>query len=374
MLHVLRTKWLVVLSMMGVLAAVAAGAGARTNDPVALVVHEWGTFSSFSGSNGTNLKFYPYDNDLPDFVHKYELKGGPEGSTISLETPVLYFYADHEVSVNVHVEFPKGRFTEFYPKADWTSKKLSWENVRILPGARQELPMKPGNSRYYAARETDADPLQIAFKENDKERKEREKFLFYRGVGDFSSPLRVRALGAGRFTVVNAGKASVANVLLVRVGGGKIFFKEIGPLTGASAVTVRETDVESSVEKLGATLTASLTRAGLFEKEARAMVKTWSFAWFGEEGTRVLYILPSSTTDELLPLRIQPKPSALVRALVGRHDILTPEREQVVDRYVRQTKSPADAERQAAVKALRVLGRFEWPTRSEAELRLARRK
>ena len=56
-----------------------------------LIVHEWGTFSTFSGSNGKNLKFLPYDNDLPDFVHAYEgrnSKKGPQGGTISLETPV----------------------------------------------------------------------------------------------------------------------------------------------------------------------------------------------------------------------------------------------------------------------------------------------
>src|SRR5260370_32690896 len=59
-----------------------------------LVVHEWGTFSTFSGSDGKNLKFNPYDNDLPEFVHAYlprNAKAGPAGGTISLETPVIYF-------------------------------------------------------------------------------------------------------------------------------------------------------------------------------------------------------------------------------------------------------------------------------------------
>jgi len=47
-----------------------------------LTVHEWGTFSTFSGSDGVNLKFQPYDNDLPDFVHGYlprNSKAGPLG-------------------------------------------------------------------------------------------------------------------------------------------------------------------------------------------------------------------------------------------------------------------------------------------------------
>ena len=52
-----------------------------------LVVHEWGTFSTFSGSDGKNLKFNPYDNDLPDFVHAYlarNSKAGPQGTAVNI--------------------------------------------------------------------------------------------------------------------------------------------------------------------------------------------------------------------------------------------------------------------------------------------------
>ena len=62
------------------------------------------------------------------------------------------------------------------------------------------------------------------------------------------------------------------------------------------------------------------------------MVKTWDSAWFGEEGTRLLYLVPRAKTDELLPLTMDPKPTELVRVLVGRHDFLTPEQEAVADR------------------------------------------
>ena len=57
------------------------------------------------------------------------------------------------------------------------------------------------------------------------------------------------------------------------------------------------------------------------------MVKTWRTDWFGEDGTRVLYLVAEPLTAEFLPLRIDPKPDQLVRVLVGRHDVLTPERE-----------------------------------------------
>lgn len=70
-------------------------------------------------------------------------------------------------------------------------------------------------------------------------------------------------------------------------------------------------------------LAAALTEAGLFPKEAAAMVETWRDSWF-EEGMRVFYILPRAAVDEVLPLKITPAPAALARVFVGRVEVLSP--------------------------------------------------
>ncbi|MBO0700771.1 MAG: hypothetical protein J2P46_20405, partial [Zavarzinella sp.] len=95
----------------------AAAASAR--DPDKFVVHEWGTFSTFSGSDGKPLKFYPNDTDLPAFVHgrHRDVKGGRTDVMVSLETPVLYFYTDRDRTVSVRADFPKGLMTDWYPEA-----------------------------------------------------------------------------------------------------------------------------------------------------------------------------------------------------------------------------------------------------------------
>ena len=106
------------------------------------------------------------------------------------------------------------------------------------------------------------------------------------------------------------------------------------------------------------------------------MVKTWRSAWFGEEGTRVLYILPRDCADELLPLRIEPKPASLVRVMVGRHDVLTPERERQIDGWVGTLTRPApdqDAKLKSASEAMAGLGRYRDAAWGEAETRLQRR-
>src|SRR5262245_2674204 len=90
--------------------------------PDRLVAHEWGTFTSFSGSNGVPVSFYPNNEDLPHFVYHQinELsKSGRLAASglISMETPVVYFYTDRETKVSLKVEFQRGWITEWYPFA-----------------------------------------------------------------------------------------------------------------------------------------------------------------------------------------------------------------------------------------------------------------
>ncbi|HEX5270220.1 MAG TPA: hypothetical protein VFW33_07035 [Gemmataceae bacterium] len=348
-----------------------------------LVVHEWGTFSTFSGSDGKNLKFNPYDNDLPDFVHAYltrDSKAGPKGGTISLETPVIYFYPDRPMSASVHVEFPRGTITEWYPHAARTDTKLTWDGIQLLPDESVKLLTEKKTSRYYAARETDAAPLRVKFRTEDVLETEHEKFLFYRGVGTFDMPLSVRAGGDGKCTVTWRGGSNPGEMILVRVENGKLRFQPFRLGTRVKSGLLAEVKVPaetSTEEKLGQQLVKMLTARGLKDKEARAMVETWRAAWFGEEGTRVLYLLPDEITTDLLPLTIEPKPTSLVRVLVGRHDVLTPELEKDIDSWEAillrtEGKDPARVKAEKELSRLG-LGRYEEAALHAAQARLERR-
>src|SRR4051794_13810799 len=84
----LRAK-LIAAAVLGLVLGVA-----NAKEPKGFVVHEWGTFSTFSGSDGQYLKFYPDDRGLPEFVYNRhrDVKGGLPDAFVSLETPVTYFY------------------------------------------------------------------------------------------------------------------------------------------------------------------------------------------------------------------------------------------------------------------------------------------
>ena len=53
------------------------------------------------------------------------------------------------------------------------------------------------------------------------------------------------------------------------------------------------------------------------------MIETWRDSWF-EEGARLIYIVPSRTVDEVLPLEISPPPAQITRVFVGRIELITP--------------------------------------------------
>lgn len=379
------------------LAAVPAAPVPTPAKPDRLVAHEWGTFTSFSGSDGIPVSFNPNNTDLPNFVYYQSnplTKSGRlfAGGLVSMETPVVYFYTDRDTKVSVTVDFPKGWITEWYPFAQKTpnvlvrndkgGQSIRWD-VKLTPGEAERYPTNKNDTKnhYYAARETDAVPLQSEVTgpnpdDNYDERGlrggsilQREKFLFYRGVGTFPPPVTVKALGGDKVQVLNNSGGKATGLVLVTVRGGKVGFRQVGELENGAKL---DADIPSAADQrtaLGEFLVKELTAAGLYEKEAKAMVKTWDSAWFGEEGTRLLYLVPRAKTDELLPLTMDPKPTELVRVLVGRHDYLTPEAEAIADREMHRIRA-AQKELNAAHDELRKLGRFTSEAQMLANKRL----
>lgn len=363
-----------------------------------LVAHEWGTFTSFGGSDGVPLSFTPNNEDLPNFVYYPNspyLKSGrlQRGGLVSMETPVVYFYAEREQKVSVKVDFPQGWITEWYPAASAApvsnmrgagSESIKW-NVRLTPGEAERYPVEKDRNEkvnhYYFARETDATPLQAEVTQKLRPEEQdartlrggsilqREKFLFYRGVGTFAPPVTVKALGGDRVTVVNNSGGRATGLVLVTVRAGKIGFHPLSDIEPGASADAQMPPLGNSRTELAAHIVKSLTAEGLYEKEARAMVKTWDSAWFGEEGTRLLYFVPRAKTDALLPITIDPKPAELVRVLVGRHDFLTPEAEATADGQLKRLLA-AEKEREAALKELATLGRFSSEAQQQAAKRL----
>jgi hypothetical protein len=332
-----------------------------------LVVHEWGTFTSIAGRDGVALDWRPLNgpSDLPRFVHKIQDSDGLRHraapgkgdmtARIRMETPVLYFYSDKEMEVSAKVGFPKGKITEWYPHARAVGTNIDWGKLKVMPGAALTFPVESSESHYYPAREVDAAPLQVCSTNNKPV--QQEKFLFYRGVGNFDLPLSVKLEGAN-VVLKNLGKGEIPHLVIFENRGGRIGYRLCDAFTGE--MTHERPVLDKNLDSLLSDLKGILVASGLYEKEAAAMIKTWRTSWF-EEGMRVFYILPRETTDEILPVEISPRPAELVRVLVGRAEVITPQMEKTVQQQISLLRASSPGVRENAMQEIRKYGRFSEP-------------
>ena len=351
-----------------------------TASPTDLVVHEWGTFTSIAGRNGTAIDWRPLNgaSDLPSFVYKKDEEKGFRGTyqaqlsgkdkklvKVRMETPVIYFYTKKEMEIDVSVTFPKGEITEWYPQAGivnnyagnsqnskFTSNGINWGMIKLLPNEQPNYLREAADSHYYPARETDAVPVQVC--NADKTWIETEKFLFYRGIGDFGLPLSVKIDGEN-LTLKDLGTDEVKNLIIFENRGGRVGFKFIETLNKEIIVERPETD--KNLNEVLLELEKILVSEGLYKKEAKAMIETWKDSWF-EEGLRVFYVLTRKSTDKILPLKVEPQPKEIVRVMVGRTEVITPEMEQAVRKQVKLLRSNSAKVREDAANDLKKYGRF----------------
>jgi hypothetical protein len=323
---------------------VAAGHSQGAGTESGLVAHEWGTFTSIAGETGESVEWLPLNgpSDLPGFVEHFRGTGFKLGlgGRLRMETPVLYFYAPRETNVDVSVSFLHGLITEWYPRAARVEPSstvtdavgfapdcngsIRWESVSVEPSSSPTFPKEAQSSHYYAARATDAAPLRVT----DGLLSQHEKFLFYRGVSETAPPLTAAVLPRGRIEVKNTVKNEIPLVVLFERRSQWSGFRQFSGLqTGA---ILEPPLLDSSPAALRPILETVMVSAGLYPAEAHAMLETWHDSWF-QEGSRLIYIVPTSYVDTVLPLSIKPRPGEVHRVFIGRVELLTAATESEIE-------------------------------------------
>ena len=338
-----------------------------------LEAHEWGTFTSLVGSNGiTQDGMIHEDEVLPNFVHEFgelrqevpppppfEPRPRPCRSKIcfgndffennavtqKMETPVIYFYADRAQKVSVNVRFPEGVITQTFPGPVRTSptrtdiQRLVNGNttfdVEVLNSKQGVFPAVDASNIYNHARLVASNAIRSGAEE--------EKFIFYRGIGRFQPKMSIQSK-SGRL-VIEADPGQIPQAaFLVHVnekGEGQILPMKLLPSQGRQAVepaileAMKNHQGPSIVgavrgEQARGMLVDALMNSGLFRDEAFAMINTWEHGYLKVPGLRLLYVLPSSEVEEILPLTMTPAPDKLVRSFVGRIEILLDTEEQLI--------------------------------------------
>lgn len=380
-------RWIGMAAGAAALMASAAMIGARqSKEPSDLVVHEWGTFLSMSGSDGISLDgMYHEEHALPGFVHSRSRDQLKLRSVITKgETPVIYFYTDRRQSATVQVKFPSGLWTQWYPQATHvgpafaqggspprlSNGHIEWE-VGITPASLMKIPpaipKTDKDALWNYARDVDAAYVNAVDHTRPGNPNEPERFIFYRGLGQALLPVEMDNRAGGTVTCSGSLSAGVRHLFVIRVEKGRGAFQYVKALDGgeskAGLIPAESAlqPLEQFVPKVRYEFTARLVGSGLYEKEARAMVNTWKESYFRTDGVRAIFMLPQSWTDETIPLGISPQPKQIVRVMVGRVEMLTPDRERRAENAIRDLASTDPGLRMKQFEYLRMQGRYVEP-------------
>lgn len=334
---------------------------APTNDHAGtpdLIVHEWGTFTSFQDDGGASIAGINVDDEpVPSFVHGLPVEifapdalparwsqGAPRchpGVTLRLETPVLYFYPQSHAALpalTVTVSFRGGWFSEFFPnaysEADMFPKELTAQSRSLLRWAPLEL--NPANApdiprtdeHVWLAPRNVQSALVSAPREG-----EAEKYLFYRGVGHIDAPLVVtQREGSIHIAARDHGSATqlLAQAWLVHVVAvGDVRYRRIEP----DASTLPLPAEAGSLDGLRKEIADAVVAQGLYEDEAQAMLDTWRLSYFDSTGLRLLFLLPHAWTDARMPLTIS-TPADIIRVMMGRIELISPQQRQSIEQLL----------------------------------------
>ncbi len=368
--------------LAALLVAPIAAKAPRAND---LVVHEWGTFLAMNGSDGVALDgMYHEEHALPAFVHsraKDQLH--LPGTMLKGETPVIYFYTRQPQQVEVSVRFPAGIWTQWYPQASMVGPKFSQSGSLLEPRngriawfanlvpaevAAASLPPTSPGALWRYARDVDSAYVRAEDRtDRSHARTEWERFLFYRGLGRAELPLEASMENGGTLGLSAGTDFTLRRLFVLRVENGRGAFKVVSRLspgerlTGVIPSMDQAMDLSAFSQKVDRELASALEEAGLYSREAEAMVNTWRASYFQTDGIRVLSLLPQEWTDRFIPLQIDPAPKQIVRVMVGRTELLSPERERQAADAVRSLASGNQGQRERAFAYLRAQGRYVEP-------------
>jgi hypothetical protein len=344
-----------------------------------LTVHEWGTFTSFMGSDGKLIEgMHHEDEALPGFVYglkKEEAAQKPipapfpsprpinrpcqshskvgcdtlmsliqthseifpeapisAGVTQKMETPVIYFYGDNGLKANVEINFPQGIITQYYPQSTYAYPKFSearelkdghfiFDVTLSAPNDTTSMNSTTPTNIWNPARQVPNANV-VNAPNGDK-----EKFIFYRGIGNFPSPLKVTSDSDDVLTLVNSAQSAISMAIVLNSDGVKGNIQVVNNLTDKTQLLLPDLNKGLAfgqyISKTKTAIVEALIKNGLYNDEAVAMVNTWERSYFNTPGIRVLYIVPHEDTEAILPLTIKPLPRELKRVLVGRVEVMT---------------------------------------------------
>jgi hypothetical protein len=350
-----------------------------------LVVHEWGVFRVHEDVELANADMRAIWEDLPPFVY-----GQVSGRDLPkhwqniepVDKPVLFFYANDPVTVNLRIDFPTGTPAVWWPgtqkpgihngaliggQPNKPFKALEWsllvkEPPKVKNDQNSTLKQVGDNHWVKTLRDVGAEDIYALVGERGFGA-EREKFVYYDGLLPRGKWVKVR-VEKEDIGLLNQVDFAVLDVTVVdRRIPGKTRVARLEKLDGkaeSKKLDFEDVEEKSWTEAGTKALLKQLKDAGLLEKEAASLVELWKQELFATEGVAVFYRLPQEEYDRLLPLTMTPRAEKIVRVGLVMHPHCEPDLGPKVAELVKQLNADDFAAREEAQKRLEKLGRAAY--------------
>jgi len=260
----------VILLICAFLAGYWTGKTGPEPAPSEIVLHELGVVQVAYGQTSASLPSPPpFDGVRAPYIYIH----GPDGSKVS-----------------VNVTFTNGSPTSTIPQATVTENSISWENVVVTD-----------NGLTY--------------------QNESFPYLFYEGELLYGNPLHIEITSPDNyenyvtFKVVNLGNLTLKHIYIFCnphfSGFSNVFayFEKLGPQEQEErTVSIPPEGSSGPIPAYENQIIPTMVSENIYENEARDFLCEWIDYWtsFAEApSARTIYQIPSSVTEEILPLDIQ---------------------------------------------------------------------
>lgn len=378
------------LAAAGVRPAAAESAPAKPRPAVpaapvkGLALHEWGVFSVFDDAGTAGAAMREEWKGLPEFVH-----GRLDGRTVPVERqptsvrkPVIHLHGELGGQVmQLRVDLPGGRPLVWWPghsnrhlegTPDPQQTFLTWrfrigDLDRTATAVSEEgIPAGHWMAKLRAVKAADLYCEDISERGGKRlgfagRHYVKERFLYYDGVVPAPKGVRATVAADGSVGLTGAKDFDAADVLVIDRRGARLRLARFAEIKAGAAVARAElADADADAE--AARLTRSLTAAGLNPDEAGSVTAIWKKDFFEAPGLTLVYRIPQSVYDRMLPLTVEPRPETIVRVGLVHHVV---DGDPALSAKIAAIIKEFDAEdfdtREAATKQLAELGRAAVP-------------
>jgi hypothetical protein len=377
-------------------------------------IHEMSFWLTESNSTQINAQA-GYPSAMPGSVDSVRGRSVEPGRPEVQPLGVIFFHGKPPEVADFFLRIPIGRALATWPPAENKNNRLAWKDLKFsaTPGGSELFSFVPEGHWFERARKMDVLQLQRGART--------EKFIAYDPELNVQFSMRVEG-GPDQYKIANGSKYALKDVLFIipgkegpRLGwlddlpgtqpakaaaakkppainpeiekAGKAVADTIASVTGAvsrqvaavvpaAAPASPETSTELQVspplnalefERQGAgELKTRLAAAGLHESEIELLTGLYSKAIFASNEPVLLFRLPQSTLDELLPLEVDPENTKTVRVALVMCLKIDPRIRDEVKTLIDQLADEDFGQRETAEKRLYALGRMAFPALKDA--------